>query len=104
MNRKKEDEFCQSRGKCEVIEEEENNSPQISPDWQMRVFIGKQLQFQVGTIQIKFPSDMIIYSEKDKQIIMLVVKLAWEENMDKARERKLRKYLLFLEELKRRAW
>ncbi|TWW80121.1 hypothetical protein D4764_10G0011510 [Takifugu flavidus] len=55
-----------------------------APDWQLHVDLGKQLIFPQHIVTTSLRPDMIIISEASKHLIMLELKVPWEERIEEA--------------------
>ncbi len=73
-------------------------------DWQMRVDLGKQLRFPEVITETSLRPDIVVFSEKSKQVVMLELTVPWEERMEEASERKKGKYAELAEDCRRRGW
>jgi hypothetical protein len=65
-------------------------------DWEIRVDLRKRLQFPGEITQTRLRPDIVIWSRKSRQVIMVELTVPWEDRIESANERKRTKY----EELK----
>lgn len=70
----------------------------------MRLDIGRQFKFPEQIMQTQLRLDMIIYSTKTMQVIMLESTVTWDEDMNEAQERKFGKHLQIVWGYKGRGW
>lgn len=52
-------------------------------DWQLKVDMGKQLWFTKHITPTALNPDMVIFSDATKQVVMVKLKVPWEERMGK---------------------
>lgn len=57
-------------------------------DWLMRANVGIQLKFPNHIVRTTLRSDIGIFNNSTKDIILFELTLAWEDNVEEANERK----------------
>ena len=65
---------------------------QTANDWLIRIDLKKRLQFPGEIVQTTLRPDIVIWSTKSRQLIMIELTVPWEENIEMANERKRLKY------------
>ncbi len=73
-------------------------------DWQLQVDLGKQLNFPVNITTTSLRPDMVLTSESTKQVVLLELTVPWEDQIDKANERKRAKYAELITECRSKGW
>ena len=61
-------------------------------DWLMRVDLRKQLKFPEEITHTCLRPDIVLWSKGTKQVVLIELTVPWEERMEEAHERKLKKY------------
>ena len=61
-------------------------------DWQLRVDLRRRLQFPGEITTTTLRPDIVLWSSKTRQVIMIELTVPWEENIQIANERKRTKY------------
>ena len=74
-----------------------------SERWEMKVDLGKQLVFPDIVHTTQRP-DIVIWSPKDKKLVMIELTVPWETRCDEAYERKMGKYTELQEQCRQRGW
>jgi len=69
----------------------------------MKVDLGKQLVFPDIVHTTQRP-DIVIWSPKDKKLVMIELTVPWETRCDEAYERKMGKYTELQEQCRQRGW
>lgn len=69
----------------------------------MRVEVGRKLQFP-EVVHTALRLDIVLWSDKDRKIILIELKVPWEEGVEEAYERKALKYQPLIQECKDRGW
>ena len=75
-----------------------------APDWQMKADLEKQLRFPQHIVETTLRTDIVLFSDSLKQVVLLELTFPWEERMDEANKRKRAKYTDLVEECRRRGW
>ncbi|XP_039516167.1 receptor-type tyrosine-protein phosphatase beta-like [Pimephales promelas] len=73
-------------------------------EWNMRVDLGRQLQFPREIVETLLRPDLIMWSELCKTILLVELTVPWEEGMEAANERKRAKYADLAEACKEAGW
>ncbi|XP_061778568.1 uncharacterized protein LOC133569990 [Nerophis ophidion] len=61
-------------------------------DWEMRVDLKKQLKFPEEIAHTTLRPDIVLWSKGTKQVVLIELTVPWEERIEEAYERKLKKY------------
>lgn len=66
-------------------------------DWEMQADLKKQLKFPEEIAHTSFKPyiyrpDIVLWSKGTKQVVLIELTVPWEERMEEAYERKLKKY------------
>lgn len=61
-------------------------------DWEMRADLKKQLKFPEEIAHTSLRPDIVLWSKGIKQVVLIELTVPWEERMEEAQERKLKKY------------
>ena len=75
-----------------------------APDWQLEVDLVNRLTFPAHISKTSLRPDIVLYSNRTKQVILFELSVPWEENMEVAHERKAGKYHELVQECKERGW
>ena len=75
-----------------------------APDWQLMVDLGSRLKFPENIVATNLRPDLLLISNKTKQIIMWELTVCWEENFESANEYKRSKYQQLLEDCQKKKW
>ncbi len=73
-------------------------------EWNMRVDLGRQLQFPREIVETSLRPDLIMWSEPCKTILLVELTVPWEEGMEAANERKCAKYADLVEDCREAGW
>lgn len=73
-------------------------------EWNMRVDLGRQLQFPREIVETSLRPDLIMWSEPCKTILLVELTVPWEEGMEAANERKRAKYADLVEDCREAGW
>ena len=68
------------------------------------VDLKKQLKFPAEIANTKLRPDILLLSRMKKQIVLLELKVPWEERMEEAHERKKAKYQALMDECRQQGW
>jgi len=79
------------------------NLLQNARSWEMRVDVGKRLQFP-GVVLTALRPDIVLWSTEGKKIILVELTVPWEEGCEVAHERKALKYQSLLQDCKDKGW
>ena len=80
------------------------NAPSLAADWEFWADLGTRLKFPNSIAQTSLHSDIVIFSNKIKKIIMLELTVPWKELAVKAPGRKKYRYDELLETCKNNGW
>ena len=61
-------------------------------DWELRVDLGRQLQFPEIVARTTLRPDIVLTSLTTKQVVLLELTVPWEDRIEEAHERKRAKY------------
>lgn len=61
-------------------------------DWEMRADLKKQLKFPEEIAHTSLRPDIVLWSKGTKQVVLIELSVHWEERIEEAHERKLKKY------------
>ena len=73
-------------------------------DWELMVDLQQRLKFPAEIGETSLRPDIVIWSKKTKQVILVELTVPWEERMEDAHERKKAKYQPLLEDCQDRGW
>lgn len=73
-------------------------------DWQLKVDLGKQLKFPDNIAVTTLRPDIVLVSERTRQVVLLELTVPWEDRMEEAFERKRAKYEELAGECRSRGW
>ena len=73
-------------------------------DWEMLVDLHRRLKFPSEIAETTLRPDIVIWSKKTKQVVLVELTVPWEERMEEAHERKKAKYQPLLEDCQDRGW
>ncbi|XDV14344.1 hypothetical protein PO909_014615 [Leuciscus waleckii] len=73
-------------------------------DWQLEVDLGRQLKFPGNIAATTLRPDIVLVSEKTRQVVLLELTVPWEDRMEEAFERKRAKYEELAGECRSRGW
>ncbi len=73
-------------------------------DWDLRVDLGKQLKFPDHVTTTSLRPDIVLSSVSSRQVLLLELKVPWEDRIEEANERKQSKYQELVEQCQRRGW
>nr|XP_061836945.1 uncharacterized protein LOC133619721 [Nerophis lumbriciformis] len=73
-------------------------------DWEMRADLKKQLKFPEEIAHTTLRPDIVLWSRGTKQVVLIELTEPWEERMEEAYERKLRKYQTLILESQQNGW
>ncbi|XP_073731592.1 uncharacterized protein [Misgurnus anguillicaudatus] len=73
-------------------------------DWQLNVDLGRQLKFPENIAVTTLRPDIVLVSEKTRQVVLLELTVPWEDRMEEAFERKRAKYEELAAERRSRGW
>ncbi|XP_063062183.1 uncharacterized protein LOC134455057 [Engraulis encrasicolus] len=76
---------------------------QAASSWEMRVDVGRRLQFP-EVVQTSLLPDIVLWSSKDQKIILVELTVPWEEGCEEAHERKAAKYQQLAQDCRDRGW
>lgn len=71
-------------------------------DWELRVYLGKQLKFPEAVAKTSVRPDIVITSAATEQVILLELTVPWEDRIED--ERKRAKYSELVEECRSNGW
>ena len=74
-----------------------------SDNWEMSVDLGKKLVFP-NIVQTTLRPDIVIWSTRDKRMMMIELTVPWESRCDEAYERKRAKYAELQNQCRERGW
>ena len=58
-----------------------------SNDWELRVNLGKQFKFPAQITETQLRPDIVLFSTKTKQVVMIELTVPWEDRMEESNER-----------------
>ena len=73
-------------------------------DWEMRADLKKQLKFPEEIAHTSLRPDIVLWSKGTKQVVLIELTVPWEERMEEAYERKLKKYQDLILESQQNGW
>ncbi|XP_061876851.1 uncharacterized protein LOC133629831 [Entelurus aequoreus] len=73
-------------------------------DWEMRADLKKQLKFPEEIAHTTLRPDIVLCSKGNKQVVLIELKVPWEERMEEAYERKLKKYQTLILRSQQNGW
>ena len=73
-------------------------------DWTLLVDLKRQLRFPKDIVPTNLRPDIVIFSKESKVCVIMELTDPWEERIEKAHERKLRKYAELVETCKHNGW
>lgn len=73
-------------------------------DWLMSADVGEKLEFPKDICTTSLRPDIVLWSRKTKQVMLIELTVPWESRMAEAHERKLAKYQPLIEECIRKGW
>ena len=73
-------------------------------DWQWRVDIRERLKVTKKITTTTLRPDLILWSSETRQVLLIELTIPWEENINVACERKLKKYQELVEQCKYNKW
>ena len=73
-------------------------------DWEMQVDLKKQLKFPEEIAHTSLRPDMVLWSRGTKQVVLIELTVPWEERIEEAYERKLKKYQALILESQENRW
>ncbi|XP_056314571.1 uncharacterized protein LOC130229674 [Danio aesculapii] len=73
-------------------------------DWEMRADLKKQLKYPEEIAQTSLRPDIVLWSRGTKQVVLIELTIPWEERMEEAHERKLKKYQSLILESQENGW
>ncbi|XP_068595260.1 retrovirus-related Pol polyprotein from type-1 retrotransposable element R2 [Brachionichthys hirsutus] len=76
---------------------------QTAPSWEMRVDLGRKLQFP-QVVQTPLRPDVVIWSDEAKKIILIELTVPWEDGCSEASERKASKYQDLVQQCRDKGW
>ena len=75
----------------------------LADDWKMAADLDRKLVFP-NIVTTTLRPDIVIWSEKQRAIIMIELTVPWETRCDEAHERKAEKYANLVEECREKGW
>jgi len=99
--------FVKEGEKVKSIEKRHRDQPGImttANDWVIQADIGKQLEFPKDIITTNLRPDIIMYSRRTKQLVLIELTVPWEDRVEEAQERKLQKYQELVTNCRERGW
>jgi hypothetical protein len=75
-----------------------------SNDWQMEVDLHRQLKFPPVIAVTNSRPDMVLWSIKSRQVVVIELTVPWEERIEEANERKRSKYQQLVEDCQQNGW
>ena len=75
-----------------------------APDWQVLADLGTRLKFPENITVTNLRPDIVLFSSKTRQVIMIELSVCWESNMDSAYEYKRSKYQELVDDCHRNKW
>ena len=76
----------------------------MAKDWDLQVDLGKQLRFPERICTTSLRPDMVLTSERSKQVVLIELTVPWEERIEEANSRKRAKYEELAVECRARGW
>lgn len=73
-------------------------------DWEMRADLKKQLKFPEEIALTSLRPDIVLWSRGTKQVVLIELTVPWEDRMEEAHERKLKKYQGLILESQQKGW
>ena len=73
-------------------------------DWEMWADLRKQLKFPEEITQSSIRPNIVLWSKGTKQVVLIELTVPWEERMEEAHERKLKKYQALIFESQQNGW
>lgn len=73
-------------------------------DWTLSVDLKKQLKFPQEILDTRLRPDLLLVSQKSKQVVMLELTVPWEDRMEEAFGRKKAKYEELVEACQQKKW
>lgn len=73
-------------------------------DWTLLVDTGRQLKFPEEIVVTNRRPDIVVYSRRTKQVVMVELTVPWEERVEESNERKLAKYQPLVDACKEKGW
>ncbi|XP_078666098.1 uncharacterized protein LOC144908400 [Branchiostoma floridae x Branchiostoma belcheri] len=73
-------------------------------DWSLHTDLGKQLAFPADIIDTNLGPDLILFSRKTTQVVLLELTVPWEDRMEEANERKRMKYQELVSRCREKGW
>lgn len=80
------------------------NCLSCATDWELRVDLGKRLNFPEHISKTRLRPDLVLFSNKLKKVIMWELTVCYEDNAEEANERKKLKYDELLESCRNNGW
>ncbi|XP_035683116.1 uncharacterized protein LOC118420431 [Branchiostoma floridae] len=99
--------FVKEGEKVKNIEKRHRDQPGImttANDWVIQADIGKQLELPKDIITTNLRPDIIMYSRRTKQLVLIELTVPWEDRVEEAQERKLQKYQELVTNCRERGW
>ncbi|XP_019617765.1 PREDICTED: uncharacterized protein LOC109465064 [Branchiostoma belcheri] len=73
-------------------------------DWSLHADLGKQLAFPADIIDTNLRPDLILFSRKTTQVVLIELTVPWEDRMEEANERKRMKYQEPVSRCREKGW
>ena len=73
-------------------------------DWTLLVDTGRQLKFPEEIVVTNKRPDIVVFSRRTKQVVMIELTVPWEERVEESNERKLAKYQPLVDACKAKGW
>ncbi|KAL0172855.1 hypothetical protein M9458_033166, partial [Cirrhinus mrigala] len=73
-------------------------------DWEMRVDLKKRLKFPEEIAHTSLRPDIVLWSRGTNQVVLIELTVPWEERLEEAHERKLKKYQSLILESQQNGW
>ena len=73
-------------------------------DWEMRADLKKQLKFPEEIAHTSLRPDIVLWSKGTKQVVLMELTVPWEERIEEAYERELKKYQALILESQQNGW
>lgn len=83
--------------------EAKSSLQQATGSWELTVDVGRKLQFP-EVVHTALRPDILLWSNKDFQIILIELTVPWEEGCEEALKRKALKYTPLIQECKNKGW
>ena len=77
---------------------------QGTPDWEIKVDIGRKLVFPTQIVATRLRPDIVISSESRKTVIVVELTVPWEDRLEEAHELKKTKYEGLMQEARANGW